>query len=234
MPSVGLQQSDYRVRKLIGGLGLSLPILLTLSEMELLSSMSHYYYYSLSSILFIVVLSSFGLFLISYKGYQKDSSNEKISDDFLTNIGGFAILIVVLIPTQCANSESVTIDALCASENYPLLGHMNKTLNIIHLISAGIFIFTMGWMSKYKFTRGQNQANNKIYRLCGNIVWGAIALLIVLVIIDFFQENFQITKYDVFILETVALVPFGISWLIKGEAMEDIKGLFSKTETLHE
>lgn len=234
MPSVGLQQSDYRVRKLIGGLGLSLPILLPLSEMELLSSMSHYYYYSLSSILFIIVLSSFGLFLISYKGYQKDSSNEKISDDFLTNIGGFAILIVVLIPTQCANSESVTIDALCASENYPLLGHMNKTLNIIHLISAGIFIFTMGWMSKYKFTRGQNQANNKIYRLCGNIVWGAIALLIVLVIIDFFQENFQITKYDVFILETVALVPFGISWLIKGEAMEDIKGLFSKTETLHE
>lgn len=234
MPSVGLQQSDYRVRKLIGGLGLSLPILLPLSEMELLSSMSHYYYYSLSSILFIVVLSSFGLFLISYKGYQKDSSNEKISDDFLTNIGGFAILIVVLIPTQCANSESVTIDALCASENYPLLGHMNKTLNIIHLISAGIFIFTMGWMSKYKFTRGQNQANNKIYRLCGNIVWGAIALLIVLVIIDFFQENFQITKYDVFILETVALVPFGISWLIKGEAMEDIKGLFSKTKTLHE
>lgn len=234
MPSVGLQQSDYRVRKLIGGLGLSLPILLPLSEMELLSSMSHYYYYSLSSILFIVVLSSFGLFLISYKGYQKDSSNEKISDDFLTNIGGFAILIVVLIPTQCANSESVTIDALCASENYPLLGHMNKTLNIIHLISAGIFIFTMGWMSKYKFTRGQNQANNKIYRLCGNIVWGAIALLIVLVIIAFFQENFQITKYDVFILETVALVPFGISWLIKGEAMEDIKGLFSKTKTLHE
>ena len=234
MPSVGLQQSDYRVRKLIGGLGLSLPILLPLSEMELLSSMSHYYYYSLSSILFIVVLSSFGLFLISYKGYQKDSSNEKISDDFLTNIGGFAILIVVLIPTQCANSESVTIDALCASENYPLLGHMNKTLNIIHLISAGIFIFTMGWMSKYKFTRGQNQANNKIYCLCGNIVWGAIALLIVLVIIDFFQENFQITKYDVFILETVALVPFGISWLIKGEAMEDIKGLFSKTKTLHE
>jgi UDP-N-acetylmuramyl pentapeptide phosphotransferase/UDP-N-acetylglucosamine-1-phosphate transferase len=234
MPSVGLQQSDYRVRKLIGGLGLSLPILLPLSEMELLSSMSHYYYYSLSSILLIFVLSSFGLFLISYKGYQKDSSNEKISDDFLTNIGGFAILIVVLIPTQCANSESVTIDALCASENYPLLGHMNKTLNIIHLISAGIFIFTMGWMSKYKFTRGQNQANNKIYRLCGNIVWGAIALLIVLVIIDFFQENFQITKYDVFILETVALVPFGISWLIKGEAMEDIKGLFSKTKTLHE
>ena len=229
MPSHELQHSDYRIRKLIGGLGLSLPVMLPLSEWELLSSMSHYYYYSLSSLLFIIVLSTFGLFLISYKGYLRDKTTEKISDDLLTNVGGAAVLVVVLIPTWCLGSESLAIDHLCATENYPLLGHANSTLNAIHLVSAGIFIFTMGWMSKYKFTRGLNQTNNKIYRLCGNMVWIAIALLIVLVIIDFFDEGFHITTYDVFILETVALIPFGISWLIKGEAMEDIKDLFSAT-----
>ena len=229
MHSQELQNSDYRIRKLIGGLGLSLPIMLPLSEWELLSSMSHYYYHSLSSLLFIIVLSSFGLFLISYKGYLRDKKTEKISDDLLTNVGGAAVLLVVLIPTCCSGSESTVIDQLCATENYPLLGHSNSTLNTIHLVSAGIFIFTMGWMSKYKFTRGQNQANNKIYRLCGNVVWGAIALLILLVIIDFFNEGFHITKYDVFILESVALIPFGISWLIKGEAMEDIRDIFSAT-----
>lgn len=84
----------------------------------------------------------------------------------------------------------------------------------------------MGWMSKYKFTRSDNDANNKIYRLCGNIVWGAIALLIILMIADLFKDGFHITKYDVFILETLAIIPFAISWLIKGKTMGDIKGLF--------
>lgn len=231
MPNQEIQHSDYRIRKLVGALGLMLPVILPLSEMELLSSMSHYYYHSLSSIIFIIVLSSFGLFLISYKGYVLDNTTEKISDDLLTNIGGAAALIVVFFPTSCSGSESSIIDQLCANKNHPLLGHMNTALNTVHLVSAGIFIFTMGWISKYKFTRGRNHANNKIYLLCGNIVWGAIALIVVLVIIGFFKENFHISAYDVFILETFALVPFGVSWLIKGEAMEDIKDLFTDNTT---
>ena len=115
-----IQQSDYRIRKLIGILGLALPILLPISEGILLSSMSHYYYQPLSSLLFIIVLSSFGLFLISYKGYKIDSTTEKISDDLLTNIGGISALIVVFIPTYCLESNSISIDEICATKNYPL------------------------------------------------------------------------------------------------------------------
>jgi hypothetical protein len=85
----------------------------------------------------------------------------------------------------------------------------------------------MGWMSKYKFTRGSNIKNNRIYNWCGNIVWAAIALLLILVVISFINEDFQITPYDVFILETMAVIPFGISWFVKGEAMEDIKKFIS-------
>lgn len=231
MPVKPIQQSDYRIRKLIGTLSLALPVLLPISEGMLLSSMSHYYYQPLSSLIFIIILSSFGLFLLSYKGYKIDTETEKISDDFLTNIGGVSALIVVFVPTYCLESSSPVIDKICNSGNYPLLGHIDGFKNTIHLIFAGIFIFTMGWMSKYKFTRGEHTANNKIYKWCGNIVWIAIALLLVLVIIDFFDEDFQITPYDVFLLETLALVPFGISWFIKGEAMKDIKSLFSKTDT---
>lgn len=228
MSSQPIQQSDYRIRKLIGTLGLALPVLLPLSGGMLLSSMSHYYYQPLSSIIFIIILSTFGLFLLSYKGYKIDSETEKISDDLLTNIGGISALIVVFVPTYCLESSSPVIDQICASEEYPLLGHIDGLKNTIHLIFAGIFIFTMGWMSKYKFTRGEHTTNNKIYKWCGNIVWIAIALLLVLVIIDFFNEDFQITPYDVFLLETLAVVPFGISWFIKGEAMEDIKSMFRK------
>lgn len=228
MPSKPIQQSDYRIRKLIGTLGLALPVLLPLSTGMLLSSMSHYYYQSLSSIIFMIILSTFGLFLLSYKGYKIDSETEKISDDLLTNIGGISALVVVFIPTYCLESNSLIIDQICATGEYPLLGHINTAKNIIHLIFAGIFIFTMGWMSKYKFTRGEQTVNNKIYKWCGNIVWIAITLLLMLVIIDFFNEDFQVTPYDVFLLETLAVVPFGISWFIKGEAMEDIKKMFRK------
>lgn len=229
MPSQPIQQSDYRIRKLIGTLGLGLPILLPFSEGMLLSSMSHYYYQPLSSIIFIIILASFGLFLLSYKGYKIDSETEKISDDLLTNIGGLSALIVVFVPTYCLESNSSIIDQICTTGKYPLLGHISTVKNTIHLIFAGIFIFTMGWMSKYKFTRGEHSKRNTIYKWCGNIVWIAIGLLVVLVIIDFFNEDFQVTPYDVFLLETLAVVPFGVSWFIKGEAMEDIKGLFQNT-----
>ncbi len=222
-----IQHSDYRIRKLIGVLGLALPFLLPISEGQFLSSISHYYYLSFSSILFIIIISCFGLFLISYKGYKLDDT-EKISDDMLTNIGGLAALVVVLFPTSCLGSESVVIDNLCKCGDYPLLGHNDKLTNTVHLVSAGIFIFTMGWMSKYKFTRGRDDSNNRVYRICGNIVWGAVTLLVLLVIADLIKDDFKITKYDVYILETIAVVPFAISWVIKGKTMEHIKELFMK------
>ncbi len=223
MENQELQPSDYRIRKLIGILGLCLPLLLPIAGSELLSSMSHYYYKALPALIFIIILSSFGLFLISYKGYQFDPKTEKISDDVITNIGGVAALIVVFVPTYCLESGSDFILNLCNANTYPLLGHSDTFLNAIHLVAAGVFIFTMGWMSKYKFTRSINHKNNKLYQICGNIVWLAIALLIALFIADLIKDGFQITPYDVFILETVAVIPFAISWLVKGITMNATK-----------
>jgi len=163
MPSQPIQHSDYRIRKLIGTLGLTLPILLPLSEKSLLSSISHYYYLPLSSIIFIIILSTFGLFLLSYKGYKIDPKTEKISDDLITNIGGISALIVVIVPTYCLESNNSLIEQICASAEYPLLGHISALKNTIHSVFAGIFMFSMGWMSKYKFTRGGQTTHNEIY-----------------------------------------------------------------------
>jgi len=221
MPSQHLQVSDYRIRKLIGVLGLSLPILLPIAAWEFLASISHYYYPTLSSLFFIIILSAFGLFLISYKGYTKDINSEQISDNFLTNIGGFAALIVVFIPTVCAESASEAIDLICKNETYPLFGHDNKTLNIIHLISAGVFILCMGWMSKYKFTKGNKTMHNKIYKTCGNLVFISVGLLISGIILEKLDLNFLINTYYVYFFETVAVIAFGISWLVKGKALEN-------------
>ncbi|MDO5978966.1 hypothetical protein [Flavivirga spongiicola] len=220
-----LENSDYRIRKLIGTLGLCLPFILLIVKGELLASISHYYYCTLSSLFFIIILSAFALFLISYKGYKKDVTTELISDDIITNIGGFAALILVFIPTRCIDSTSATIDLICEHGNYPLFGHDNPYKNAIHLISAAIFILSMGWMSKYKFTRNKDDVNNKLYRICGNIVFISVGFIVLMIILEKLGvgKDLWFFKHYVFIFETTAVIPFGISWLIKGRVIDDMR-----------
>ncbi|NJX15473.1 hypothetical protein [Tamlana crocina] len=222
-----LLSSDYRIRKLIGTLGLLLPIVLPIIKGEFLASVSHYYYDRLTSQILIIILATFGLFLISYRGYVLDKSSEKISDDVLTNIGGFAALLIVFIPTSCTNSASTTIDFLCSNANQiplPLFGHQSTTLNGIHFIAAGVFILCMGWMSRFKFTRDEHDPNNIIYKWCGNMVFISVGLIIIFVVLEKFTNiPIPLKNHYVYVFETTAIIPFGISWLLKGEAFEDIK-----------
>lgn len=219
-----LRQSDYRIRKLIGVLGVSLPIALPLlADRTIISSISHYYYLSAPSLYLIIVLSSLGLFLISYKGYTKDH-DELINDDWLTNLAGIAALFVVLIPTACEKSGSFVIERICDSGNLPLFGHHDPQTDTYHFIAAGVFIFLMGWMSYFKFTRGEEKGSSRslLFKACGILVWSAILSLSIYFLSDTDLPNF------VFYMETLAVVPFGLSWLVKGEAMAGMTMLFKK------
>ncbi len=219
--------SYYRIRKIIGLLGLLLPILVFAFHGELLSSISHYYY-SKSAVFFIAILFAFGLFLISYKGYEKDNDTEILSDNLITNIGGIAALLIVLLPTTCIGSNSAELTNMCQSQNYPLFGHDNAIIRIIHLLSAGVFLFIMGYMSIFRFTKGkltdEKKIKNIIYQICGIAVWISIGILAV----ESILQNFHFTEYDVFIFETVSVVAFGIAWLVKGEAIKDLIDLKNK------
>ena len=220
-----LLYSYYRIRKIIGILGLLLPVLIVVFYGDFLSSISHYYY-TKSAVFFISILSAFGLFLISYKGYKRDKNTEKLSDNIITHIGGIAALLVVIFPASCLGSNSYELSNICLSEDYPLFGHSNMIISTIHLIGAGTFFFTMGWMSVFRFTKGEltkeKQKKNKIYRFSGYIIWISIGILLIEFSIKKFYPDFKITDYDVFILETISVFAFGISWLIKGEAIKDI------------
>lgn len=213
--------SYYRIRKIIGFLGIFLPIIIVVFHGGLLSSISHYYY-SRSAVFFIAILSAFGLLLISYKGYEKDMDTEIFSDNLITHISGIAALLVVLLPTACIGSNSDEIANMCRSHIYQLFGHDNAIIRIAHLISAGIFLFTMGYMSIFRFTKGkltdEKKTKNRVYRFCGIAVWVSIGILA----LETIFKNFHFTEYDVFIFETVSVVAFGIAWLVKGEAIKDI------------
>ena len=212
--------SFYRIRKIIGLLGIALPFLVIGTFGEVLASISHYYY-TPSSLFFTAILSSFGILLISYKGYEIDKGTEWFSDNFITSLGGYAAILVVLLPTACANSGSEFVEAYCRSGEYPLFGHDNKLINTIHLASAGIFLLTMGYMSIFRFTKGprtpERIRNNRIFITTGVIVWVSIAILGLEFLFDF-----HFTIYDVLILECVSVIAFGTSWLIKGRAIKDL------------
>lgn len=215
--------SYYTIRKIIGLLGMLLPFIVVITHGGLLSSISHYYY-SKSAVFFTSIIFAFGILLISYKGYEKDKLSEKLSDNQITHIGGIAAILLILFPTACLESNSIEISNLCALKDYPLYGHDNKIISFIHFLSAGIFLFVMGWMSVKRFTKGEQTPKkilrNKFYKVSGYIIWFSIFFLMIEFIV-----GFHITDYDVIFLESISIFFFGTSWFIKGKAIRDMIGI---------
>jgi hypothetical protein len=111
--------------------------------------------------------------------------------------------------------------ASCSQENAAPNGHNNVVFNAIHLICAGGFFTIMGWMSLFRFTKGNitvalKRKRNRIYRICGIGVWASLAFLVIDIWLDL-----DLTGFDVFIGETIVLLFFGIAWLVKGKALKN-------------
>ncbi len=58
---------------------------------------------------------------------------------------------------------------------------------------------------------------NRVYTACGYLILACIALLAVYGV--FFQNTSIVQWRPVFWLEAIAIVAFGASWLVKGEAI---------------
>jgi hypothetical protein len=207
-----INTTHLTLRRNLGLLGLFLPLILFVGHgFKAEFSISHFYYTNMS-VFFTGILGAFGLFLFSYRGHDLDAKKkEKVSDNALTNLAGLLAIITAVVPTACGYLD-------CTFAN----GHNNQIIRAIHLVSASGFFGIMGWMAIYKFTLGDDsdplkKKRNKLYRFCG---WGVWITLILLAIDMGF--GIKLTKYDVFIGETIALIFFGIAWLVKGEALKNI------------
>lgn len=213
--------SYLALRKWLGILGLLLPILVyVFNGFELKSSISHFYY-SGSSVIFTGFMVTFGIFLLFYPGRVDES--EKISDNWITSIGGIGAILTALIPTAyCSISKCpiVITDELshfCDGDGLTTqFIHNNSIFGTIHLCCAAIFLILMGYMSFARFTKGNTTPNKKVfYRFCALMVW--LPLLLIGLKFAFDKEW---TQVDVFILECVSLIFFGAAWLVKGKALE--------------
>jgi len=204
--------SYITLRRLIGILGITFPFILAIGAIffgncrEIQSSISLYYHTCMQNI-FVGTLSAVAVFLFTYKGYPKSH------DNIAGNIAGISALGIAFFPTSISE-YSVSTCITC---------YFSTGLNnYIHLISSLIFFSTLAYFSIVLFTKSKTDKppdkkklrRNKIYRICGYIMLANL-LLIIIYIEGLRNEIFE--KYHpVFWLESISLVAFGISWLVKG------------------
>jgi hypothetical protein len=206
-----------RIRRAIGFLGISLPIVLIILSLipffktPIQYSISDYYYTNLRE-LFTGVLCAVGLFLIRYIGFK--SSSFWKNDNLLTNIAGYMAFGIAFFPT---NPDS------WSEKIYTLIPLDFKLLGYIHYGFAAIFFFLLSIISINIFTIGQKVSDqipvsifneNYIYRICGYL------MLVFIIMIPIFSI-LKIFSYSTLLFEALALLSFGISWLIKGRALGD-------------
>ena len=97
----------------------------------------------------------------------------------------------------------------------------------LHYVSAAIFLSCLAGMSLFLFTRSnkspekrtpEKRIRNRIYRVCGVIM--ILAILGILAGVFGWIPDDAFDKYQlVFWFETIAIEAFGLSWLVKGEAI---------------
>ena len=143
---------------------------------------------------FMIILGSASLLLISYKGYSP-------LDDGILTLAGIAGLFICLYP--------------CGASGVALVGTFLTPVNFsakIHNISAIVFFGLLSFNSMFLFTKSNGEMTKKkkirniIYIICGIGMISSFAILLL--------PSFSIR---IWLMETIALFFFGVSFLTKAD-----------------
>jgi hypothetical protein len=200
------------MRRLIGILGISLPFIVVLGgitqgEPAVQWSISGYYHTNMRD-LYVGILSGVALFLISYRGHEP-------IDNFVATLSGTFALGMIVFPTRLSSSMVVKVGVFLIDDNISA---------IIHMISGALFFLALSFNSLFLFTRRhpgvmgkEKRRRNGIYRSCGIVM--ALAMAWIAASTFVFEETMLAAMPPVLIPESVALLAFGVSWLVKGNTL---------------
>lgn len=183
-----------RLRATIGWLGMLLPWLVVLLVGYFPQSISATWYTNACTV-FMIVLGSASILLMCYKGYE-------LVDDLTLTIAGGAGLGICLFPCSIATSVE-RVGTFLIDKN---------ASNIIHCVCAFVFFGLLAYNSIFLFTKGdatptkKKKVRNVIYIVSGIGMLGSFLLLLL--------PHFHI---QVWLVETIALFFFGISFLTKAD-----------------
>ena len=193
------------LQKTVGLIAVTLPFVVSIghavSSSEGMKGSISAYYYSYLGNYFVGSLFALGVFFLSYSykpapGYEWDFR--------LSNVASAMAVGVALFPTSSEGAEAVGA---------------SKVVAVIHLGFAGSLFVLLAIFSLKLFTKtndvntmtAQKRRRNQVYVVCGWIIVSAIVLI---VIAELAQP--PAAWHSLFWLESLAVVAFGVSWLIKG------------------
>ncbi len=194
------------LRKAVGIIGISLPFVLAVGKIILDSSglqdsISSYYYTVMRDVL-VGGLCAIAVFLLAYRGYELvDSIAGKLAAIFAVGTAWF--------PTS---------PEIMPTARQLLIGKL-------HTVFAASLFLTLAFFALVLFRKTnpskpptpQKRKRNLIYTICGI---GILVCIFLAIIVKFLPVNSQIFfARPIFWLEAVAIVLFGISWFVKGEAI---------------
>lgn len=196
-------------RRLIGVLGLLLPVLLYLlaglrptgglERWSLLDSVSAYYYTGAVGV-FVGILFALSLFLLTYPGYHG-----VLADRLVGWLGGTAALGVALFPTA---APSGLAEPTWWAPWVRTVHYVSAVLLFVSFILFAIWLFR-----KSSIPRRQDRPRDKRWRDDICLVCGIAMIIAVL-----WAASSMITGRPIFLPEAIAIVAFAVSWLVKGEA----------------
>lgn len=192
-----LVRSYLTLRRLIGILGMALPIVVLLwgwlicGCTRILPSISDYYGLRTRDV-FVGILFAIGSFLSTYRGYDDDDRYGLLAAVFA--------FTVALFPNSGTPLERTIHYGAAAG-----------LLLVLAYFSLKLFRMTAGHPTPQKLMR------NRVYATCGALI------LVCLSLIGVYQSLLADTElalwHPVFWLETIALWSFGFSWFVKGDTL---------------
>ena len=163
---------------------------------------------------FVGTLCAIGVFFCAYRGYTKGTGD---NDDRVGNLAGVCAIVVALFPTE--PSGGIDLPGTFAGS--------------VHVVFAALLFLTLAYFSLVLFTKSdpdrprspEKQKRDRVYRLAGYTILASIALIGILGGVRALglvsQEVVQAVEAwnPAFWLESIALIAFGISWAVKGQAI---------------
>jgi hypothetical protein len=210
---------SYRaLRRALGILGILLPFVVIVigkvfGGFVCQPSISAYFHTTAREV-FTGTLAVVGTFLMAYKGYDQ-------ADSRACNVAGVAAIGVAVFP--CKSN--------LAGPRIGIFQVLQPWSNGVHVVAAGVLFVTLAAISAFLFTRtherselqapipmtSRKRSRNTVYRACAAIM--ALALLEIVISAIVLSEAQQDLYRTTLLGETVALVAFGVSWLVKGETI---------------
>jgi hypothetical protein len=194
------------LRRAIGFIGIGLPIVLPIGKVlffgpGLPATISAYYYTDMRNVL-VGALCAIGVYLLYYPGYD-------CGDNITTALAGLGAITLALSPTFPPEPAVPT-----AAETVG---------GVLHYTAAGVFFLGLAYLSYFRFTRTsgdpteQKLRRNVLYRVCGVVMVVSIAVAVLLD--NVLPAAVLDAVVPVFWLEALAVLAFGVSWLVKGETL---------------